>query len=272
MQKSNKNGLLIFFLIVFIFMTLILGGYIVYDKIIRDDSSHDVALEEDEDKEENTVKSESLEVYDPLVLELLDKVVGRIDCDRSYKFLKDKKFSANSFSNEDIYNLVLENIFDELVEKRGNTYIYKDFSKKKLDTEVAKIVGGDYKFTHRTYDTCPTWEYDKASETYKAPTYSACGCTSGPYHDIMKVTKAVKDLKSVSIYTRVIFVDSNTGSAYKDFNKSLEITDLEKDNLYGESVIDDNSSINLSKGGLYKIDFALENDGYVFVSAEPIVD
>jgi len=267
-KKSSKSNVVVIVLLVLVILGL--GGYILYDKVLVKKPNQDVEEKDNENKDKTEDKVENLEVTGDFVSGLVDGISSGIDCkDYREEYLFDTKFYAKNYSNEAIYNLVLHNMFDEVA--ANNNFV--SFSADKVTTEVSKLVGKDYKFEHKTYDTCPTWEYDSSAMLYKAPTYSACGCTTGPYRNLYSTVKAEKIGDVVNIYQRVIFVDTSNGKGYKDKAKTKEITDLVRNTVdnYGnpsDSIKEDAS--NLSKGTLYKLVFEKENDNYIFVSSEAV--
>lgn len=256
----DKNGLK-FLVFLLLFINVCLCGYIVYDKGF---SNNDIGVKKDKVKSE----IEILEVNDPLVSNLLKKIDGRMDCSDDNIYLRDEKFTASNFSNEDMYQLLLNNIYSKISDITVIPYVYKDFTTQELNDELENVVGKDYKFSHKTYNSCPEWKYDDIEKVYKAPIESTCGCTMGPYHNIKKIVKVTKENNIVNIYFRVIFVDKQTGKGYKDYAMSEEIPDLIR--LSDTLAIDENSVNNINKGTLYKVVFEDENNNYIFKSAEPV--
>lgn len=272
---DDKNKIVIVSIVILVLIIFGLGGFIVYDKFFsKNNNISDRANISDafKGKSENI---ESLEISDPLVVGLLEKVTGGMNCkDYSELYLKDKKFSSGDFTNEEIYNLALNNLYNKIVNLNTNPAIYNPFTVDELNDEIERIVGKNYKFKHKTYETCPIWNYNAVDKNYIVSSNPACGCTTGPYHNIVKTVKVERDSNSIVVYQRVIFVDSATGKGYSDYKKNNEITDLVMSytDLGGNLIttIDENNLSNFSKGALYRIVFEDQNNSYIFSFAEPI--
>lgn len=271
-EERNKSGnIILIVLLVLIILGLI--GFIVYDKVITGDSI-------DSDSGTGRLLSskskgvENLEVSDPLVTGLLDKISGGMTCTGyEHLYMLDKPVNNRAFDNNDIYNLALNNLLGKLTIKQEQQITgFNSFTEEELEAEIESIVGKGYNFTHKTYQTCPQWNYDSATKTYVADSVVACGCTSGPYRDIVKTVKAEKVDNRIEIYQRIVFVDAAAGKGYSDFEKTREITDLvlNYENVGGQpiEVIDENNMDNYNKGALYKIVFEEQNNTYVFKLSE----
>lgn len=270
MEEKKKNSSVVI-IVLLVIIILALGGYVVYDKVLNTNEKHVSAVDKKDKAEVKEEKVESLDAYDDLVMGLVSKITKAIGVtDYEDIYFRDSIFKASDFSNENVFNLALSSMYDEI---RGDTNTgkgYKDFTAERLDKAIKSIVGSDYEFKHGTYISCPAWEYDANTKTYKAPESSGCGCTSGPHHTIAKTSKALKMGDKIEIYQRVIFVDSESGKGYSDSKKTKEITDLLRLGEMLENAIDGSDDKNISKGTLYKLTFEEEDGEYVFVSSEPV--
>lgn len=268
MEEKKKNGNIII-IVLLVIVILGLGGYIVYDKVLNKEEKNIVVDKKDkaEVKEE---KVESLDIYDDLVRGLVGKITRAMGVCSDFRevYLKDSVFTANDFSNEKAYLLACGSMFEEIRGDVNTGSGYKDFSAERLDKAIKAIFGNDYKFEHKSYESFPAWKYDVNSKTYKAQEATAGGCTSGPYSNIIKNSKALKIGDRIEIYQRVIFVNTSNGKGYSDSKKTKEITNLDR---YGEfDAISEENDENISKGTLYKLTFKEEDGEYVFVSSEPV--
>jgi len=273
MEKEKKNGSVII-IILLVTIILILGSYIVYDKVLSNNEKDGSVIDEKNEEKSKKAEEENLDVNGDLVVGLIGKITNAMGCTNlKDTYLTDGVFKASDFSNQDIYSLALRSIYSEVEGDPATGTGFKDFSADTLEKAIAKIVGINYKFTNNSYISCPAWDYDINSKTYKAPESTGCGCTTGPYHTIAKSIRALKIGKKIEIYQRVIFVDTLTGKGYSDSKKTKEIAGLVTNptDEWGNSVndIDENNENNINKGTLYKLVFE-ENDGeYIFVSSEP---
>lgn len=264
MSKKGLKFLVIFLLIIIISLC----GYIVYDKGFSKNNNSKI-INNIVNQEEN-LEEEGLEVNDPLVINLMKKINGRMDCNDDVFYLRDEKISSKQINNETMYQIVFENMFKKIVNTTVSPYTYNDFTEQDLLDEIESVVGKGYKFVNKTYTTCPQWQYNQTENMYKAPVESACGCTTGPHHNINKITKALKEGSQIKIFLRVIFVNKANGKGYKDYAMREEITDLSRLSEAQYFAIDESNEENLNKGSLYNVVFEDENNNYIFKYAEPI--
>lgn len=261
MKTNNSNrSLLTTLLIIIVLIGAFIGGYLFASSYNNDKQQN----EENNEKE----KIQKLEPTDKLVTDSIAKLSYNFDCKwYNYDYLTDKELKANDLTNDQVYNMALQTISNEVMKDNGNGYDYYDFDANKLRSAIDAIVGKNYQFTNSTYTTCPTWEYDSVSSTYKKPTISACGCTTGPYHNLIKVSKAEKNSSELKIYLNALFVDDE-GIYYKDRAFTQKIEGLTYKNENGLKIVDETAS-NFEKGRLYEITFKLEDGNYVFYSSKP---
>lgn len=136
----------------------------------------------------------------------------------------------------------------------------KNFTEDQLNEKIKEIFGKNYKFEHKNYPSCPAWNYNAINKTYE---YSGDGCGgSCGQISLRQVVKAIKTDNTIETYVRVLFV--NVDKYYKDYNKTIEVTDLEK---AGDGTVKESAN-NLAKGSLYKVIFTNEDGHYVFTSSE----
>ena len=188
------------------------------------------------------------------VSEIYDAVQPMWHCDSPY--FTDKKFTVNDITNDMAYTIGFKNL----------GYETKEFTAEDLDVQIDAILGKKYKFTHKTYENCPMYNY--SNKTYKL-VGEGCGGTCGP-SNVEKIIGASLNDKELDIYVDVLFVDNNKVEYFKDYKHTQKVTNYVKDANMSEEGFAADTVENAKLGTTYKMIFNLEDNNYVFVSAEPV--
>lgn len=257
-----KKNIVIFLLFVAVFA---LAGYIAYDNGLFDSfikKEETVKKEEKDNKEKETITNsgELLEITDERVLDAVDKIDSAINnyCGTYQTYLTDSKTTTKDINNQFAYETVMTKLI-----KTNNAPI----SKEEMDKQIDITFGKDYKFEHKTYESCPSYTYNEQTGVY---TYvgANCGGTCGP-NKLSKVVKALLNENKLEVYVRIVYSNpSLTVNGRIAFCKNSDLTDIVgyimEDNLTDTAQTDRL----ISKGSLYKITFTNEDDNYVFTSSE----
>ncbi len=244
--------------------------YNVYSNFIavkNNSQSNSKIFKREKSSDEVDVKEKILDITNIEVQQLYNRISNGIgfSCGVS-EYYKDNKITNTSIPNEVAYSVALANLLGNEGENGAN--ISNNFTEESLKGEIAKIFGKSYNFVNQTYTTCPQYNYIANTNTYKY-VGGKCNtiCKAG---NMVKIVKALKKADTIEIYTRVLFIDSNsvTLKYYRDFNRTQLITDLSVD----KSGVPYESDLNYAKGSLYKILFAKEDNNYIFTSSELIAE
>lgn len=217
-------------------------------------------------------EKEILETQSVIVATAIEKITLSQNCtSHPHVYLQDRKITAKDISNEDMYNIVLQQLpaFKE----------YKDFTSDEIRTEIVKLAGADYEYEDKTYPSSIIWTYDSENKKYVISS-EQLNCKKDVYTDIAKVTKAYKEDDEVIIYVRAIFTNPETKKYYKDRALTQELTDLDTNDsvlmtndmssVIEKSKIFKETSSNYQKAALYKVIFEVKDNSYKFISSEPI--
>lgn len=260
-----KKNIVIFLLFVAVFSLL---GYIAYDNglfdsfIKTEEKETTDKKEKEETKKEttNTNEGEVIEVTDERVLDAIDKIDSAINnyCGTYQTYLTEEKTTTKDINNQFAYETVMTKLI-----KTNNAPI----TKEEMDNAIDETFGKDYEFEHKTYSSCPQYDYNEQTENY---TYvgSGCGGTCAT-NKLSKVAKAMLNGNKLEIYIRIVYSNpSLTVNGRIAFCKNSDLTDIVgyimSDNLNDES----QTNRLISKGSLYKLRFTNEDDNYVFTSSE----
>ena len=191
------------------------------------------------------------------VVEIFNSIQPMWECNSPY--FTDKKYTVNDISNDMAYNIGLKSF--------TSRESVKSFSADEFDDVIDSILGKGYKFTHKTYESCPSYKY--SNKIYKFAG-DGCGGTCGP-NNIEQIVGATRNGNELDIYVAVLFADSESDpiAYYKDYKHTQKVTNFTKDDkiLGGAADTVENAKL----GTIYKMIFNLEDDySYVFVSSEPI--
>lgn len=268
-KKSNTSLIII---IILILCLIVASGYILYDKVLKPEQSKNQIEDNNEKESKEEVSVENLEITDQQVTSLYEKIshASGYYCGVD-DYFTDKKVESKDISNNLAFNIALMSLYEKGLKisgANGDTNTGDDITKEQMDTEIDSIFGKDYVFTHALYSRCPYYAYDETAEKYIFGG-SGCGGTCGPVKNIKKIVRAEKTAQNIYIYVRVVFVGKESSAKpvyYQDYNKTIKLDNLEKDN---EGIAKDNDS-NASKGSLYKLTFTSENQNMVFTSSELI--
>lgn len=191
------------------------------------------------------------------VVNLYNNIQPMWHCDSP--FFTDKKYSVNDIPNDMAYTIGFKNLSYDTM---------KEFTAEELDIQIDALLGKEYKFTHKTYETCPSYKY--SNKKYKL-IGDGCGGTCGP-GNVEKIIGASKNGNELDVYVAVLFhkdVDDKI-EYYKDFKLTKKVTNYKVDSNMSDVEAAEESIENAKLGTTYKMVFNLEDDNYVFVSAEPI--
>ena len=178
-------------------------------------------------------------------------------CDSPY--FTDKKFTVNDITNEMAYTIGYKNLTNVTVD---------DFTQEDLDNQIDALLGKEYNFTHKTYESCPEYQY--SNKVYKL-VGDGCGGTCGP-GNVEKIVGASKIDNELDIYVSVLFHKyvNEKVEYYKDYKLTKKVTNYKIDSDMADANGAEETVENAKLGTTYKMIFNLENDNYVFVSAEPV--
>lgn len=261
-KKSNGSGVIIFILIVII---LGLVFYIAYDKgliLNNNKNTNDPKVTEkdknnDKDKDTDVVEDKVVELSldDDLVKDNYKKVMQH---SATYTYFKDSRVKAKDLSNEFVTYVALSNALG----KFGQANV----TKEQMEKVVHGIFGKDYPFEHLYYPNNHGFlRYNPDTGIYEYQVDQLCGGTLGP-SNIASVVKAYKDSKTLTFEIGVLFFSGSDGKYYKDYQKTIQPTDLElNQNSFPTWTVE-----NVKKGTIYKMVFNLEDGNYVFSYVEPM--
>lgn len=244
-------------IIAMLFIIIIgLGGYLVYDKVIKKDTKSNQST-----TQYITEEKTYLDTIDQRVVEMMAKIENALDyqCGTDSVYLTQKKVKVENLSNEFVYKTAMET----LTQENKNT-----ISAEKLEQAIKNTFGKNYKFEHKTYNSCPSYTYDSVNKIYQLA-QEGCGGTCGP-NNIKEITKVIKTKKTIEVYEKVIFtnaqtIEGNQVPYYKENNLKELLGYLTTDDIgYNE----ENEKKLLAQGSLYKFTFKLEDGNYVFLSSE----
>ena len=268
-KKGNGLGIIIIILVLII---LGLGGFIVYDKFIKNDKPNNT--EEKENKKsketpqkETATKPEELDVESSKVQELYYNANnhGIVGIDETKYNTTELKVSAM----DDNYKIqVAYNIFKkDIKEKNEGTYTIETVSEDSIKTAVEKIFGKD---TYKQVESfrlhnCATYKYNSTNKIYEAITGGCGGTTS--FFEVSTAIKATKYDDRIEIVSGAVFIDIETKALYKDYGQTSKIKDLTEDEMTNtlgntyETKFIPYIKENPEKVGQYTYTFKLADDG-----------
>ncbi|MBQ6477176.1 MAG: hypothetical protein IJI43_01930 [Bacilli bacterium] len=263
-QKENKT---IFTIIVVVLVIAVISvtGYIVYDTI----QNRIAAYKEAEKKKKEKAKQQEIESLELIsadgeyVTSMFNILTNGLNnkCGYVDYFNKDS-FTVNDLSNEKVFDMMLKSYEQDKIKEGVNFAPGVAFTEEELNQKIKKYFGSTYNYVHKSYKSCPSFNYDPTKKLYTIPQVTSCVRTC-KYPHIKKVTKAEKSDKVMYFYVRVLFSD-NTGKYYKDSEMTNQITNLTAD----ESGRYDTINSNYSRGKLYKMKFVNDNNNFVFQSSK----
>ena len=255
-KKKTPIGLII--LIVILMIGCLIGGYFLNDSGIfggKTDTDEPEIVEEKE--EEVAIDSDIVKKLDRNITTAGAPYYGGF-----YELFTDKRMTANDLSDDAKGKVMVLRLYDKTSAESFTKWEGTTYTKAEVDELAKAVFGSDVSFKHMNFGSCPTIYYDATSETYKVGG-SACGGTTGPYHERHKVMSAVKKGKLLTLSIRIVFGDGS--KFYSDYAKTKVIQE-DKDQ-YGNPTITD-----FSNGSLYNAVFKLENGNYALSYVEPVKD
>lgn len=269
MEEKKKNAGHTFLIVLLVLALIGTSGYIVYDKFIVKESKQESQVVKKDDEDEEKTDIMVLEVTDSEVRDVFKKIsTGLTAYCGVNDYYKNVKVTSNDISNDLAFNIAVLQIYNDKVAQGIQSpfsAVGDAFTATEVETKIASTFGKDYKFTHKTFELCPTFSYDATNNKYVIPAAPGCGGTCGP-SNLKKIVKAIKNDKIMELYVRVLFAGgASETDYYKDFNKTQKVGGLETNWNTGFAT---DSDANVAKGSLYKMIFEKEDNAYVFVSSE----
>lgn len=269
MEEKKKNTGVTFLIVLLVLALIGTSGYICYDKFIarKSNQENQTAKEEIEDEDKSGITV--LEVTNSEVLDVFKKISHGLSIYCGVNdYYKNVRVTSSDITNDLAFNIAVLQIYnDKLAQgiERPFSTVGDAFTAQEVETKIAHTFGKNYKFTHKTFELCPTFTYDAANNKYVIPTMPGCGGICGPT-DLKKVVKAIKSDHTMELYVRVLFAGgASETDYYKDFNKTQKVGGLETN---WSTQFPTDSDANVAKGSLYKLIFEKEDSSYVFVSSE----
>lgn len=261
--KSNSHGLIIFFLLL---IAICLGLYICYYKGLLDikpENSITTTQNRTKAKNKEEKKIEILEVTSNDVRHLFNTITSGLgESCGIWNYFTDVKVTSSDISNELASAIALKSLYNNGIAIDRKSTV---FTENQLDTEIKKIFGSSYEYTHKDIDICPGYTYDSNTKTYTPGSGECGGVCNVP--NVAKIVKAYKEKNDIVIYVRVLFSDLNNSVPtvfYKDVNKTRPVS-TEQAKATNYNISDET----FAEGSLYKMAFTLENGNYVFKYSEP---
>ena len=277
-ESNGVNNILIILLIVISICLVVSVSYITYDKIFKDDT-----IEKEDDLKDNNddveKETDSIELNNTMkrYVEILERinVVG----DYSSGFGSGVIY-ANNFKNSDILgddklHAVLKQLYVENRDKSPVTTDY-DFGNdymKSVNTQIEvseveriyKDLFGSSVGEHKDFGICPYFIYDSVNSKYYGS--MQCGNASTLFFEtyVYSVTTKGND-----VYVYVSFASSDMGNAGPVIYTDYERTDVYKDNVQPQELVDIVNENNYNDFSQYKYVFTKNGDSYSFTNIEKI--
>lgn len=276
MNESKKNKGVIVVISILVVIVLTLGGYILYDKVLKKDE-----VREENPMEEKEEIEEEEELFDNAIKEEISQKISilesiqKIDTEQNeiapiYK----KDIKSSDMSNDIKLDSVLDNLY---YQKNGKSPVTTDYDLSmyggeefvQLDLlEVENVyynLYGDKKIEHKNIESCPQYIYDSKNQKYYGA--AACGGTTNLSIEsyIYKYTT-----KSDKLYAYV-----SLAIVEADDQGTIVYTDYERQNKYSNPINNLENIItidNYKEFSQYQYTFTKNDDGtYYFDSIEKIV-
>ena len=244
--KKNKTPMIIFIILIVIILGL--GGYILFDKVFKNNTNNTNTNEDN---------ISVLDTSSSLVNDIFNKFTNGYlsDCNKELEvYFNNKEISNNDIKNRDAFNIIMN-----LVTKDNKDMI---ISGDIVLNKAKELFGDNYTFTNQTYDNSIVYSSETNSYTINLlQSKNSCSNSNG---DLSKIVSAKMINDDLELEVRVIFSGDNKYIYYSDYNRNKKLNSL-GDLKFDNFVLNDDD---YDKGDLYKIVFSKINDNYVFKSSK----
>ena len=283
MEETKKNNKGLYAIIAILCVALLgLGGFVVYDKFIKEDSKENKPTNTNkEDKNVKTkdkiLKETTLSNDDEIVKKLANKVINVYPTN-----------SIGNFEYEDyIYKKDIMNLEDENIKfklslaaesikldfARDDTTKSSYISEEKLKEAYFELFGKDSIYSRSNFivdDCARNYNWSNENNRYESPLIDGCGGTVlGGTHGEFAYAKQIKNNAGtdiIEIYEYFISVNPVKG-IYSDYKQTDLIVEGEINSSDYSTIISENKD----KVGLYKHKFVKDTNGtYVYTSVEKV--
>jgi len=258
METKNNRNVFIIALIVLI-LGFFLGIFMSY--ILKSDS-----------KVNNSNNIVYYDTYDKKVISLIENI-GASTFWIEDIYYKDNSVKVSDLNNEDVYNIVLSNMYEERYNSGETTDIEK-ITKEEFQTKLESLFGKGYEFEYKTYSGCPMYTYENELFKYSS---NECGVGTTGFSSLNPIIKAYKNNDKIVIYVKHLFIgdfENDIYSLYADASLNELVGYYNPSEQYFFDSNDDAISEYDIYGdaATYKFVFTLENNNYVFNSVEPVTE
>lgn len=261
MEEKKKGKGLVVALVLFILVSIGLGGYIVYDKVLTKEEVKTKTEEKKENKKEETV---SIDIDDESIISLFKNSHASVIGPDS-KIFQNDELKVENMDEDYKWNLASNIYYDKSVNV-GNKLELKESDVKNAYESI---------FGPKTYNRpneiktiCEVFKYNEISKKYEAQTGGCGGATA--FGEYEKIVKATKYNDRIEITSAVIFTDGQTNAMYKDYDKKEKIKDLTEEDLVNtvdnpsEKRFKDYVIENKDKLDNYVYTYKLNEDGFYY--------
>ena len=281
-KKSNKG--LYAIITILCIAVLGLGGFIVYDKFIKEDKEKSNISDNQTSKDNTDSKlvETTLSNDDPKVKDLANKVIGVFTNSilfgdyfeyNNYFYKKDKVILKDESLK---FKLSLAAAKMEIKSLENDDNIIYYIEENDLKDTYYSLFGKDsnYERTDIMVDNCPnslSWSNENNRYEKVVPKTGGCGGTSfGGVYVKLGYAKQKKNSNTdiIDLYEYFISLNPEKG-VYSDYNNTNLITTFT--NYDNNKIIDEVVNEYEDKVGIYKYSFVKDSDGnYVFTSVEKV--
>ena len=266
-MKEKENKRIFTIIIVFLVLAVVsVTSFIVYDAIKTRQAAYKEAERKKKEKEKQK-EIDSLELISsdsPAVTALFDTLTTGLNNTCGYvDYFSNETINSSDLSNEKVFDMMLRSIELEKTKTGTDFTVGVAFTEDELTKRINKYFGNKYNFVHKTYKSCPVFNYDPTKKVYTISQLTECNRVC-KYPHLKKVTKAEKSDAVMYLYVRVLFSD-NAGHYYKDSEKTTTATLISDETGRYDTI-----NSNFAQGSLYKMKFVNENNNFVFKNSKLI--